>query len=122
MLRSWAAGLYPSEAAVELLIAHGTWLRRRDFLASLVDAVDDGWGPRGEAVLMASIDWERVETFLAQAGASSSEVAILRFAASLAGTQGGPSLLQLTASLDHANAGLVLEALAHRCGWHEHGA
>jgi hypothetical protein len=121
MLRAWAAGLYPSEAAVELLIAHGHWLRRRDFLSALVDAVDDGWGRHGE-VPMASIDWERVETFLDQAAASSSEVAILRFAASLAGTEGGPSLLQMTASLGHTNAGLVLEALAHRCGWHEHGA
>ena len=88
---------------------------------SLVDAVDDGWGRRGEGVPMASIDWERVEAFLGQTGASSSEAALLRFAASLAGAQGGPSLLQITASLDHANAGLALEALAHRCGWHEHG-
>src|SRR4051812_37696114 len=86
MLRAWAAGLYPSEAGVELLIAHGHWLRRRDFLTSLVDALDDGWGRHGEVVPMASIDWERVETFVAQAGASSSEAAILRFAASLAGT------------------------------------
>jgi hypothetical protein len=28
----------------------------------------------------------------------------------------------MTAGLDDVNAGLVLEALAHRCGWHEHGA
>ena len=90
MLRAWAAGLYPSEAAVELLIAHGGWLRRRDFLASLVDAVDDGWGPRGQVVPMASIDWERVEGFLAQAHASSSEAALLRLAASLAGAEGAP--------------------------------
>jgi hypothetical protein len=121
MLRAWAAGLYPSEAAVELLIAHGRWLRRRDFLACLVDAVDDGWGPRGEVVHMASIDWERVEAFLAQAGASSSEAAVLRFAASLAGVPGGPSVLEMTAGLDDVNAGLVLEALARRCGWHERG-
>lgn len=120
MLRAWAAGLYPSEAAVELLIAHGAWLRRRDFLASLVDAVDDGWGPRGQVVPMASIDWERVEGFLAQAPASSSEAALLRLAASLAGAVGGSSLLAMTSSLDEANAGWVLEALAHRFGWHEH--
>jgi hypothetical protein len=122
MLRAWAAGLYPGEATVELLIAHGRWLRRRDFLASLVDAVDDGWGPRGEVVPMASIDWERVEIFLAQAVVSSSEAAVLRFAASLAGVPGGPSVLEMTASLDDVNTGLMLEALAHRCGWHEHGA
>jgi hypothetical protein len=45
MLRAWSSGLYPSEAAVGLLIAYGRWLRRRDFLARLVDTVDDGWGP-----------------------------------------------------------------------------
>jgi hypothetical protein len=75
MLCTWAAGLYPSEAAVELLIAHGRWPRRRDFLTCLVDAVD-GWGPRGEIVHIASIDWEPVETFLSQAGVSSSEAAV----------------------------------------------
>src|SRR5215218_6220857 len=46
MLRAWASGLFPSEAAVELLIAHGVWPHRRDFRFTLVDAVDDGWGPR----------------------------------------------------------------------------
>src|SRR5919206_4978256 len=91
MLRAWAAGLYPSEAAVELLIAHGSWMRRRDFLTALVDVVDDGWGPRGEVVPTASVDWERVEGFLAHAHASSSEAAVLRLAASLAGTTGGSS-------------------------------
>jgi hypothetical protein len=121
MLRAWAAGLYPSEAAVELLIAQGAWLQRRDFLATLVDAVEDGWGPRGQVVPMASIDWERVEGFLAQAPSSSGEAALLRLAASLAGATGGPSLLAMTASMDEANAGRVLEALAHRFGWHERG-
>jgi hypothetical protein len=121
MLRAWAAGLYASEAAVELLIAHGSWLCRRDFLASLVDAVDDGWGPRGAVVPMASVDWERAEAFLTEAYAASSEIAMLRLAASLAGVTGGPSLLEMTGGLDDVNAGHVLEALAHRFGWHERG-
>ena len=86
-----------------------------------MDAVDDGWGPHGQVVPMASVDWERVEGFLAQAHASSSEAALLRLAASLAGAEGAPSLLAMTASLDEVNAGRVLEALAHRFGWHEHG-
>ncbi|MQA06780.1 MAG: hypothetical protein GEV07_30155, partial [Streptosporangiales bacterium] len=30
-LRTWAAGDYGIEAAVDLLAAHGTWLDRRDF-------------------------------------------------------------------------------------------
>jgi hypothetical protein len=94
MLRAWAAGLYTSEAAVELLIAHGQWLARRDFRQALVDAVDDGWGRGGDVVPMASIDWDGVPDFLAQpeVGASSSEVTILKFAASMVGA-GGPFVL-----------------------------
>jgi hypothetical protein len=64
MLRAWAGGALASEAAVELVIAHRTWLRRADFKARLVDAVDDGWGPGGSVVPMAAIDWELVPEFL----------------------------------------------------------
>ena len=32
-MRVWAKGLLGLEAAVELLIGHGTWLRRADFAA-----------------------------------------------------------------------------------------
>ena len=89
MLREWANGLLPCEAAVELLIAHDRWLRRRDFVGRLVDAVDDGWAPGGRVVPMASIDWDQVEAFIRHphTGASSSEIAILRVAASLAGAE-----------------------------------
>ncbi len=71
---------------------------------------------------MASIDWDRVETFLAAVPASRSEIAILRLAASLAGARvdalpARPDRL----SLDDTNAALVLDALAHRYGWHERG-
>jgi hypothetical protein len=121
MLRAWAVGIYAGEAAVELLIAHDSWLRRRDFLSTLVDAVVDGWGPEGVIVPMASIDWDRVEAFLATAPASSSEAAILRLAASLAGATNTTPLRDLTGGLDDANAALVLDALAHRYGWHERG-
>ena len=123
MLRAWAAGLYPSEAALDLLVTHRFWLTRRDFLTRLVDAVDDGWGPRGAVVAMASVDWDGVAAFLDDPAvpASSSEVAILRLAASLAGTRIDASLMELTGCPDPTNAGRVLDALAHRLGWHEHG-
>lgn len=121
MLRAWAGGLYTDEAAVELLIQHRTWLRRRDFVVALVDAVVDGWGPQGVVVPMASIDWEGVEAFLDEAPASRSEICILRLAASLAGAQVAGSLRDLTVNLDDTNAALVLDALAHRYGWHERG-
>jgi len=121
MLRAWASGLFPSEASVQLLIAHDVWLHRRDFRLTLVDAVDDGWGPKGTVVPMASIDWDRVEAFLVSAPASTSEVSVLRLAASLAGTAISVPLRDATKGLDETNAALVLDAVAHRCGWHERG-
>jgi hypothetical protein len=123
MLRAWASGMYASEAAVDLLIAHGTWLARRDFRQALVDAVDDGWSRGGDLEPMASIDWDAVTDFLERpdVSASSSEVTILRLAASMAGSRGPASLLEITASLDDTNSRLVLDALAHRFGWHERG-
>jgi len=121
LLRAWAAGLYPAEAGVELLIAHRTWLQRRDFILALVDTIDEGWGPGGTVIPMASIDWDRVQAFLTATYGSTSEINILRIAASLAGATIPTSLLVMTASLDTTNAALVLDALAHRYGWHEHG-
>lgn len=41
-LRTWAAGSYRDEAAVELLIAHRTWLARRDFRRACLSA-DGGY-------------------------------------------------------------------------------
>src|SRR3954470_23453840 len=121
MLRAWASGMFSSEAAVELLIAHDVWPRRLDFLFTLVDAIDDGWGPRGGVVPMAAIDWDRVEAFLVSAPASRSEISVLRCAASLAGASVNVPLRDATAALDETNAALVLNAIAHRCGWHERG-
>jgi hypothetical protein len=42
-------------------------------------------------------------------------------AASIAGTPAPTSLLQLTTGLDDTNGRYVLDALAHRFGWHERG-
>ena len=123
MLRAWSADLPASEAAVDLLVAHQIWLTRADFRTRLVDAVDDGWGPRGQVMPLAAIKWDDVETFLttARTRASSSELNMLRLAASIAGTAAPISLMAMTASLDHTNAALVLDALAHRLHWHKHG-
>jgi hypothetical protein len=41
-------------------------------LRAAADAVVDGWGPEGAVVPVASIDWERVETYLIDAPASRS--------------------------------------------------
>ena len=123
MLAAWADGDYTSEAAAGLLAhaAGGVWLRRRDFLAACVEAVDDGWSRDG-IVPMASIDWDAVTSFLAAgASASSGEINVLRAAASLAGKPTG-DLREVTTSLDPSNLGFVLDAVAHRAGWHERGS
>ncbi|NLT53665.1 MAG: hypothetical protein GXX79_03655 [Actinomycetales bacterium] len=123
MLRAWAAGLYAEEAAVDLLIAHRTWLTRRDFLTRLVDVETEAWTPGGIPVPQASIDWDTVAMFTDGGAlpASSSETVILRLAASLAGTPMTTSVRDLTAHLDPVNGRYVLDALAHRWGWHRRG-
>jgi hypothetical protein len=108
---------------VELLIAHGHGLARRDFRHALVDGVDDGWGRSGGVEPMASIDWDAVGEVLEQpdVGASASEVTILKLAASMAGACGPASPMEITGVLDETNGRLVLDALAHRFGWHGRG-
>lgn len=119
MLRAWAERSYPCEAAVELLVAHGMWLRRSDFRAAAVDAIDEGWTRDGTAP-MASVDWTAAALFASKAPCSSSERSVLLAACSLGGHDAG-ALTVLTRSLDRANLTLLLQAVAHAAGWHEHG-
>lgn len=119
MLRAWASGLYSDEAATDLLIAHRVWLTRLDFLTTCVDAIDDGW-TRDGTTPMASIDWDRAAHVADQASCSTSEAAVLRLAASLAGTGTG-SLADLARGLDATNTARLLDAIAHSAGWHQHG-
>jgi hypothetical protein len=117
MLAAWSDGHLPDQAGLALLTAHGTWLGRRDFLAACVDAVDDDdLGPAP----MAAITWTQVPPFAATARASSGELAVLQLSASLAGQDTG-SVRDLTAGLGHQTLALVLDAIAHRAGWHESG-
>jgi hypothetical protein len=75
---------------------------------------------------MAGVDWETVAAATrpgdpGSLGGSSSEVRVLMLAASLAGVTVADSLGNMLSSLDEANTRLVLDAVAHRTGWHEHG-
>ena len=119
MLRVWAQGVQSLEAANELIINHGTWLARADFRRECVTAVDQGMH-RGQHVPMAAISWQRAARFLETAPASRSESNVLRLACSLAGVDTG-ALGKLTEGLDPVNTARVLDALAHRAGWHERG-
>lgn len=101
------------EAAVDLLIGHAGWLRRRDFLAVAVEFCLE---PDGRLEL-AAVDWAAALGGLdgGDLPCSAGEEQLLRLAASLAG--GAPIDLGWALSgLDRANAALVATAVAHASG------
>jgi hypothetical protein len=79
-LAATATGTPSDEAAIRLLIAHNHWLHRADFIDCLVMTERERFSPP-----VAWIYWHQVPAFLADAPRSSSEAAVLRIAASLAG-------------------------------------
>jgi hypothetical protein len=104
-LRAWAKGLYPTEAAAELLIRaldgrllNGPWIEPTggDMYWFDADHVDDGGYLSG------------------------GEQRILRIAASLASSSYQISLSDQLSGLDRKTLALVLAAVAHANGSHEH--
>jgi hypothetical protein len=117
-LRAWAKGLLMAEAAVELLIGHGWWLCREDFLEI---AVEFGQGIV-DGVVLAAVDWEAAVAGL-EAGrlpCSSSEGQMLRLAAGIAGGI-RLDLGSVLSGLDERNACLVAAAVLHACGHPDSG-
>ena len=110
-LRAWAQGVYPQEAAVELLIRTG-WTRRCAFKDEVVN--DDNGRPW--------LDWDRLKPILdgdmpsAILAASGGELRVLRLAHSIAAGDLGT----LLPGLDRTATALVLAAVAHANGSHEH--
>ncbi len=112
-LRHWAAGSYPDEAAVELLIRSG-WTTRAPLAthrAATLDGTHDVY-----------IDWDVLGRILdghldsSILAASGGELRVLRIAHSLA-----RGVLQETVpGLDRHNTDLVLAAIAHANGSHQH--
>ena len=113
-LRGWARGVYTEEAAVELLIRSG-WTRRTAFL----DDVVAGHKAPG---MRPWVDWETLGQILngerhsEVLAASGGELRVLRIAHSLAAGELGA----LVPGLDRDVAAIVLAALAHANGSHEH--
>jgi hypothetical protein len=113
-LRACARGLFPAEAGVELLINHGSFLRRSDFRGRFVHlgtSITDG------ITTMAEIDWPTAITALdtGDLPCSGSEHRMLRLAASLA--DGIPVDLRDTLTgLDDRNIELVVTAILHASG------
>ena len=114
-LRARAAGLYPDEASVELLISHGGFLHRRDFAGF----VHTGTSISDGTTLMAWIDWDAAISALhdVQLPVSGGERRILQLAASLGA--GFPACLRDTIpGLDSRNLQLVITAIQHAAGQH----
>lgn len=110
-LQACAAGLYPLEAGVGLLIAEGTFLRRDDFTTRFIEyGTSDG-------AAMAAIDWDAVITAL-QVGeipCSGGERRVLMLSASLAG--GIPvDLRDVATGLDDRNVQRLVTAILHASG------
>lgn len=99
------------EAALQLLIAQGTWLRREEFRAHVTaHPIDDG-------SLAAWVDWCALAYEPDRSPASSGELAILRLACHLAGQipEDASNLWALAAilmPLDATNALLASRAVA----------
>lgn len=115
-LRNWARGLYGAEAAVELLIGHGTWLRRADFRKAIRLNREGG-------TTYAYIDSSRVRQMLSadQLAGSSSELGMLALACGLLDTSTPDQIGSMISNLDSVNLGLLMQAMARARGWHEHG-
>lgn len=115
MLRAQAVGDTSRQAAVELLVGHGHWLRVAQF-RRIVDCFL-GFGSAASNAPdtpMALIDWRAVREALdAQSfPASGSELALLRIAASLASNDVTVNLYSALAGLDRTNSRLVADAVA----------
>ena len=111
-----AVGDYAAEAAVLLLADSGHWLPRLQAAGLVAIALDDADGGP-----WAAVQWGELDRAL-RAGVitgSGGQLRLLRAAASLA--DGQPvDLADLTAGVDRAELTLLLAALAHAAGSHEH--
>lgn len=111
-LRACSQGMYCEEAATELIISHGAWLRKDDFTEQfiLTQAEPDGR-------ITTVIDWDEAIAALQDGNlpCSSSEAAILHLAASLA-TASRVSLRHAIIGLDQANLHLIINAVRHAGG------
>jgi 8-oxo-dGTP diphosphatase len=111
-LRAHARGLYPAEAAAELLIDHGVWLRRDDLTARFVQHAQSP-----SHTDMVIIDWPAVITALdtGDLPCSSGEGRMLRLTASL--EHGIPvDLRDALTGLDARNIDLIRQAVLHANG------
>ena len=110
-LNACAAGLYPLEAGVALLIAEGTFLRRDDFTTRFIEL---GTSSR---TTMAAIDWDAAIAALhaGELPCSGGERRVLELSSSLSG--GIPvDLRDAVTGLDDRNIQRLVTAILHASG------
>jgi len=115
-----AVGDYALEAAVLLLAESGHWLPQLQAAGLIAIALD---GDAADGGPWAAIQWSDVDRAVRGGGipGGSGQLRLLRAAASLA--DGQPvDLADLTAGVDRAELTLLLAAVAHAAGSHEHSA
>jgi hypothetical protein len=113
-----AVGDYAAEAAVLLLANDGYWPARLRAAGVITVEAEPVGGQ-----LWARIEWAELDAALADGRlpGSREELAVLRVAVSLA--DGRPvDLAEVAVALDRRTLGLVLAALAHAAGSHDHCA
>lgn len=112
-LRADADGLYATEAATGLIIAHGAWIDRGDFARFIDIATSISDHTRD----VAHINWAAATTALAVGSLPSSggERRVLQIAASLADNV-PVGLGEAVTSLDARSLALVLAAVTHASG------
>jgi hypothetical protein len=112
-LRAWAKGLLSTEAAVELLIGHRSWLYRDDFLEIAVEFGRE----TADGVVLAAVDWKAAVAALVAGGlpCSGGEGRILRLAASIAGGV-AVDLGSALSGLDQRSIAEVARAVLHAAG------
>jgi hypothetical protein len=113
-MRVWAKGLLGLEAAVELLIGHGTWPARADFAAAAITFGRDGI----TGAVMAPVDFQAALAARRAGGlpCSSGEEQVLALAAGIA--IGVPVALgEVVSGLDEDNAVRVAIAVLHAAGF-----
>jgi hypothetical protein len=107
-LRACAAGLYPLEAGVGLLIANGTFLHRTDFTSRFIIH---------GTTSMAAVDWDAATAALTagELPCSGGEQRIFKLAASLAA--GIPvDLSDAITGIDQQNVQRLVTAIRHASG------
>jgi hypothetical protein len=111
LLQDGVRGCYAEEAAVALLIDHGLWLRRCDFVRTCIEITDFTGDEQA-----AFIDWRAATQALdlGKLPCSTSEASVLRIAAGLAGVT--VDLRARLGGLDARNIRLVAEAVMHANG------